>query len=348
MKGSSGGSFVVVAAMLAAIDLFGSVRPCAGQEIFRPAAVEEFDGKSWSGLVIGESRTDDIKRAFKTSKGAIRPEAMLLPQPEGSPVRIDVLMHGRGGMSVLQGFRIAYLDSPPTVSDLTARLKREPEILYSRVRYDDWSIAAFPDRGIVAFVEGDGPAGQVDVILLCSPSHVRNVLVGCASRPTRIANVKETFPEERRILRLGKIRVDISSVKGLTISDKGDVEHDLEKRIARFRTPRQIEIDDAASGILSVDVTVKNKDKKAVVEAKAQISGRTVLGSVSVSADSSDTIRGEENPTWRGSRNLENTVFDAVDSVYRRAADKVDAQRPPTPAELRLANWLERINLGTP
>ena len=101
------------------------------QDRFVPQAIESFDGRSWGGLTIGQSTTDDIKRAYATSKGAIRPEAMLLPQPEGSGVRVDALMHGRGGGSVLQGFRVAYADGAPILRDLADRLKQEPLLRYS-------------------------------------------------------------------------------------------------------------------------------------------------------------------------------------------------------------------------
>src|SRR5947209_19762887 len=90
--------FVITLAMFAAVQAASRAH---SQEIFKADPIESFDGKTWSGLTIGESTTDVIKKRFKTSKGAVRPEAMLLPQPEKAPIRIDVLMHGRGGGSIL-------------------------------------------------------------------------------------------------------------------------------------------------------------------------------------------------------------------------------------------------------
>ena len=200
----------------------------------------------------------------------------------------------------------------------------------------------------MAFLDGTGASAHIAVILLCAPSHVRDALEGSVASPGRIVEVRDVFPDDKRLLMIGKIRVDISTVKGMAIKDRSDVEYDLQKRVARNRTPREIDIVDGAAGTLTVYIEVHWKDKKAKVEARAEISGRTSLGSVTASAEATDYVREEkENAEWRGSRNLESTVFDAVDRVYRRAAEKVRSQRLPTPHELRHADWNNRINRAT-
>jgi len=319
------------------------------QEFLKPDPIEQFDGKTWSTLTIGESTTDSIKRAFKTSKGAIRPEAMLLPMPEGSKLRIDVLMHGRGGTSTLQGFRIGYRDDAPTLADLADRLHSEPEIRYPRDHFDDWSMAAFPEKGVVAFVGGSGRSARVDVVLLCSPSRVRDAIAETGPRPTTPLDVKDVFPDDKRILQVGRFNVDINTVKGMSLPDKPDVERELERRIRRMRTPRELDIVDSSTGSVSVSVSLNYKDRRVKVEATASVSGKTVLGSVSVSGSSEDSIREDrDNPEWRGSRNLENTVYDAVDRAYRNASEKVRSQKLPTLDQLRDIDWNIRIGRATP
>jgi hypothetical protein len=321
----------------------------AEPEFFKVPPIEAFDGKSWGGLTIGESTTDAIKMALKTSKGAVRPEAMLLPQPEHAPVRIDVLMHGRGGGSILSGFRIGYEDEAPTEADLAARLKQDPEIWFPRMRYDEWHIAAFPARGVVAFVDGMGASARASVILLCSPSRVRFAIENCVNMPMPIGDVHDAFPDEQRVLNIGIVSVDIGTVKGLTLRDKSDAEREIVKRIRRLRTPRQIDLVDGAAGTLKATVSINCKEKKAKVEVHTDLSGRTPLGAVSTAADGSDTVTvDQDNPTWSDSRHLEETVFDTVDRVYRQAAGKIVAQRLPTPAQMRATATLVRINLATP
>lgn len=323
--------------------------PSRAQEFIKPDPIEQFDGKTWGGLTIGQSTTDDIKRMYKTSRGAIRPEAMLLPQPEPSKVRIDVLMHGRGGTSTLQGFRIAYADGAPTLRDLSDSLKTEPQMFYPQRRFDEQQLAAFPERGVIAFLAGSGRLARIEVILLCSPGRMHDAVTECRAAPTPILNVRDEFPTDRLVLEIGKIRVDISTVKGMAIKDKSDVEDDLQRRIKRQRTPREVDIVDRSAGTLNIDVTVTLKDRRAKIEAKATISGKTLLGAVSVSGDGSDAIREDgDNPIWRGGRNLENAVSDAVDRAYRRASEKVRSQKPPTPDELRLLDWNARISRATP
>lgn len=312
---------------------------CHAQDMFPVGDIATFDGKSWGGLNLGQSSTAEIKKAFKTSKGAIRPEAMLLPQPASSTVRVDVLTNGRGETSLLSGFRIAYSDAGPDIKALAAALKLEPEIWYPQERYDDWYAAAFPERGIVVFVEGSGRTERASLVLLCSPFHVRDVVSDCVKQPTPPLDIRDTFPDSKRVVEIGLVNVFVNASKGIKIDRSDDVARELEQRIRRMRTPREIDVHTGAKGVWNVhlDLSYSSKDKRSTLDATSDMSGTTILGRVSAASRVSDTFREDsDNPIWIGSSRLERTMYDALDRVMDQMADHVRKQPLPTPAALRL------------
>ena len=328
----------------------GRATPCLAQEMFKVDEISRFDGKTWGGLTIGDSTTADIKKLFKTSKGAVRPEAMLLPQPQNSPVRVDVLMIGRGANSVLSGFRLAYTDGGTDLKTLSESLKLEPETWYPREHFDDWRVEAFPERGIVAFMEGSGRTERTSVVLLCAPFHVRDVIASCEHQPTRPLNILDVYPDDKRVLEIGNVSVDIDCGKGIKVDKSDEVARNLEKQIWRNRTPREIDIHSGATGSLTVkfDISFNAKDSKATVSATANMSGTTLLGRVSTSTQSTDTYREDSlSPVWYGSSRLERIMYDVLDKAFGQMADKVRKQPLPTPAALRLQSWDTMINQGT-
>ena len=69
-------------------------------EFFDGSAFERFNGNEWNGLTLNTTTTADIKKQYRTSKGAARPEAMVLPQDRSSKVNVQTLTDGRGGVEV--------------------------------------------------------------------------------------------------------------------------------------------------------------------------------------------------------------------------------------------------------
>lgn len=328
----------------------GKVTPCGAQETFKVDEISRFDGKTWGGLTLGESTTADIKKMFKTSKGAIRPEAMVLPLPEKSPVRVDVLMNGRGPKSLLSGFRLAYAEGGVDLKALAETLKSEPEAWYPREHFDDWRVEAFPERGIVAFVEGSGRAERVSLVLLCAPFHVRDVIAACDHQPAPPQNIHDVFPDDKRVVEIGQFHVDINCGKGIKLDKAEEVARGLEKQIQRLRTPREIDIRSGSTGKLTVtfDISFSAKDSKATVSASAEMQGTTLLGRVATTTRSSDTYREDSvSPVWYGSSKLERTLYDVLDKAWAQMADRVRKQPLPTPAALRLRAWDAMIDQGT-
>lgn len=328
-----------------------AMRPirCEAQDYFKPDELAKFDGKSWGGLTIGESTTDDIKHAFKTSKGAVRPEAMVLPQPAGSPVRIDVLMRGRGGKSILTGFRLAYNDGAMSRDQVKDLLPGEPEIWYARQRFSKWFVELFPDRGISVFVrETEEGKEEVPLILLCPPDQIRSVVTGFDRNPTKLQRVEDVYPEGKKLIELGQVRVDISSCKGIDLDNKSDIENSLERQLRRLRTPSEVDIVSGGAGSLKVSIEISYKNKKGDVTADATVEGNTQLGRVYTTGHGSEDIRDEgDKPAWKGSRRLERAMFDAVDRAISAAVDKIRKQRPPTIAELRELASNDAVNRAT-
>ena len=328
----------------------GISTPCLAQETFKADEISRFDGKTWGGLTLGESSTADIKKMFKTSRGAVRPEAMVLPQPENSPLRVDVLMNGRGAKSLLSGFRLAYSDDGIDLKALADALKSRPEAWYPKTHFDDWRVETFPERGIVAFVEGSGRTERVSLVLLCAPFHVRDVIAACDHQPAPAQNIQDVFPDNKRVVEIGQARVDINCDKGIKLDKADDVARNLEKQIWRLRTPREIDLLSDSKGKLTVkiDLSFSAKDGKATVSVSVELTGTTLLGRVATTTRSSDTYR-EDNatPVWYGSNKLERTLYDALDKAWLQMAERVRKQPLPTPAALRAQAWDAMIDQAT-
>lgn len=342
------GAFVFVLALLSL--WAGRATPCLAQDLFKPDELSRFDGKTWGGLTIGESSTADIKKMFKTSKGAIRPEGMVLPQPEKSTIQVDVLMNGRGEKSLLNGFRVAYANEGVDLKALKEALKLEPDVWYPRQHFDDWHLEAFPERGIVVFVEGSGRVERIPLVVLCAPFHVKDVIDTCDRQPTMPQNIQDVFPDDKRIVVIGQVHVEINCDKGIKVDRSEEICRDLEKQIWRLRTPREIDLRPDSPGKLNVklDISFNPKDGKATVTANTEISGNTFLGRVNTTARSSDTYREDSaSPVWSGSRRIERTFYDVLDKTWAQMADSVRKQPLPTPSILRLKAWDVMINQGT-
>lgn len=338
--------------LFAAVLLSAHLRaPAVAQGLFEAPAVTAFDGKAWGGLVIGESTDADIKKACKTQKGAVRPEAMVLTQASGSQVRVDVMMDGRGAKAKLNGFRVAFADGGPTVDDVARTLKMDPETWFPRERYDEWRLVTFPEKGITLFIEGEGRTERASLVLLCRPGRVRDALADCERDATSVRSFREFARKyDDRCVEIGTVSVDVGRLKGIHLTDERRAESDLVSMVRDMRMGDEVVLRRGGAGTLSVSVTASydSGDRSGSLSASATLGGSTELGRVYASSSVKRSLRDEgEEPEWRGSRRFESVVRDAVDQVVRDAAQSVRRQHVPTAAEVRRAAMDRAISEAT-
>ncbi len=337
MQRSLCSAVAILGLLLSTISLVTS--RCAAQDTFPISDVATFDGKVWAGLTVGESTTAVIKKAYKTSKGAIRPEAMLLPQPANSTVRVDLLTRGRGEDSLLSGFRLVYSEGGPDLAALAATLKLEPETWYPRDHFDDWRLVTFPERGIVVFVEGTGRTERASMVLLCSPSHVRDVVSECLKQESPAMDVRDAFSDDKKYIELGSPHVFITVGKGITLEKSGDVSNRLESKLLQWNMPHEVALNSTNKGTwnINLSMTYSAKDKTTTLEASSDLTGSTLIGKLTSNGKRTDTYREfTDNPIWSGTAKLERTVYGAVEKSVFDMRDKVRKQAPPTMAALRM------------
>jgi hypothetical protein len=316
------------------------------QQVITPEPLSRFDGEKWSGIILGRTTRDELKRNYRTQGGQfIRAEAMILTPPPGFD-GIQALTSGRKGDSVVVGLRLTYRDSGPDIKDLADRLGDEPEVWYPEERYEDWCLQVFPKQGIVAYTLRDGRDERIPQVLLCSPSRINDLLRAYRRDPTEIAQRREIREEDLLPVAVGDVRISFGTVKGVTIRDRDNVQDDLTEDVRReLRSSRNMEYRRGEGGDLSITISINYRNDKGDVSASASLSTETELGKIYASGYDSESIRDEgDNPRWSGTRRLERAVFDALDNLERDVREKVRKQQPPALSTVRQMAWDDLIN----
>jgi hypothetical protein len=306
---------------------------------FDPSAPDKFDGHGWNGLTLEQSTTDDIKRAFKTSKGAYRPEAMVLPQPSGSQVNVQVLMDGRGGQSRLVGFRLAYSGIGPDLQRLADSLGAQSETVYPLERFSDWRVQVFRQAGIAAFAVREGVRETVPLLLLTTTGRVDTLVQGFSDSPSPIGNLRKRFKPEDVEIKFGQTNVsfsrgrsDISDADSLASRIQSMAQDDPGSRNLRYSVGSR-------GGVYNVDIAFDKPgdDHGGTVGVSITVTGDGPFGKVSASGYGSTQLAS-------GSGNVSQEII--VDT-FRKArnqmgstmTDQIRKGLPSSPKAYREQVW---------
>jgi hypothetical protein len=332
---------VVLCLLLGMLSSAGRIAASAqGQEHFEPPVLEQFDGRGWKDLTFDESTTDDIKKAYKTGKGAYRPEAMVLPQSRDSDINLQVLMNGRGGTSRLVGFRIAYKDGELNLTELARSLGKRAETFYPQERFSDWRVEAFLSKGIIVFVARDGVRDTVPVVVLTTPERATELVRGLSEEPTRIGDFRRRFnPNDVRV-EFGSISISHQE-KGLQFPDANDVESRIRRSVRENSGSRNLDYRSGGDASYTVRIVLdKPKDKDGKVTVTVTASGTTPFGSVYASGSNTKTFDRDIAGGVSVSRNVILDAFeDARDSMGSEFSRKVRQAMPATPKAYQEIVW---------
>lgn len=310
---------------------------------FQMPTLDTFDGKTWAGVQVGITTDSELKKMFKTEKGAFRPEAIVLDKGERGGTRVEAVMQGRGGKALVQGFRLSW--NPPEAADrLTRGFPTAPILLYPRERYEDWAIAAYPDRGIALFVTHTERNPDVESALLCSPDALRAALRGYDDRRTDVVEYRDPYEGKPKVMEFGSVGVSYS-VSGIKLLDERYDRDDFEREMQRLRGGGTLRYRyGARSGSIRLSVSCSyNAAKGGRVSVTARGEGSTHYGPVSADASNSREV-------GKGQTYLQYSSL--ASGVLRELEDKLEylisRQGPPPIESFRYSAWSNVIEVACP
>jgi hypothetical protein len=308
-----------------------------GQSVskFDLAKLPFYDGRGMDGVVFGQSSDKEMKKAFKTDKGAIRPEGLVI-QNDGTR-RVDALLDGRGGDAKAIGLWI----EPKVATEVGDVIKElgDGERGYMTDRSSNWSIAAFPDRGIAVFGVREGNREYVDGVLLSDPARIKQLSRSFDTGETKIIDLREIF--ERKDPRVFIRAFDLSmTAKNIDVGDRNREEGLLESFASRRADTRNIVSGRGGDGTINVTVAIDFEK----VNVNVSLSGSNEIGKISASGSSSYKFRVERDVAYYRRDKVEDTVLDALNQALDSAENAIRNQKPPTPAEDRRRMEVIAIN----
>lgn len=289
----------------------------ADQPRLIPAPIESFDGKTWSGLKLGEMADKDLKKAFQTDRGAVRPEALLIATEKDSKIRVDALLDGRGDKALMQAIRVEYKDRAPNLSDLAKAWGEEPQPLYAINRTENWHVEIFPRHGVIVEAIGEGDV-DATVFILTTPERARLAVREFDREPTRIVAPRDPGKDWERVatFRRASASVTLGDNKPNSFDKRwrDDLSSRLEDQAEDFRRGR-LRYDRYSDGSLSIAVSsTKWKDTDTTFTVNVSLSLQTPYGYLSQSGSA----------TRRMDSSHRRRVQDLLDDAMRELEYTVD------------------------
>ncbi|RYG35999.1 hypothetical protein EON81_11045 [bacterium] len=304
--------------------------PLFASEPLEPAPLTRFNGASWSGIRLSESTDADIKRSYRTEKGAVRPEALKIVTDRPKDVRVDALLDGRGGKATVRAIRVEYAFGAPTVDDLSDAFNETAEDYFLPGRNDDWKLWAFPKQGVLAF----SLKGIVSTFYLATPEGVARVLSNYRDRQTPVVPVPDPGADWDRTVVFGDSDVTLfvgeNSPGDLDDSTRRRIRDGVRDSIEGIRG-RNIRFSDRKNGTLVATLrTGKFNDEGAADGTVAlNLTVTTPYGRLERSVSKSKRIR----PRYRDA--FLNLTDDALDALKTDLTEAIRRLGPPTPEKTR-------------
>lgn len=307
--------------MLSALLLIG----LQGQSLRLPD-LAAYDMKTVDKVVLGQTADKDLKKLYKVGKGAMRPEGLVISNDD--QWRVDALLNGRGGDA--KAIAVWYeAKRAVEFSDFTRDLG-PAERSFVRNRSSDWSVNAWPERGIAMFVTRDGNRDYVEGILLTDKDRILTMTRALEAQPTEILDLQAIFDRKDRRVFIRSFDVDISS-KNINIGDQRREERFIQSFAERRWETRDI-LFGRDGGTISISINIDFEKTNVSVS----LSGKNEVGPVSGSGSSTARkFRVERDVAQYRREYVEDAVLDALTDAVRAAEQVIANQKPPTPQDDR-------------
>lgn len=282
---------------------------------FNTPPVWEFDGAVWGGIKLGVHKDPELKKLFGAGKGGIRPEALKIPVQDPT-LRLDALMDARGSKAKVKALRLEYT-KPQDLEILTEKLGVTPVNLYQEERWEDWSVAHYPGKGICALLLND----KAFVFLLGDPVLMENSLKRLSTDLTEVVERPDPGAFWDRIVTYDNVRVSVQQSKTPRVPTELDsyarrrIESDVEAKLIRVvRGPAFYGM--GGGGSFTVDVTIGgfNDKGESDVRYSATLAAETPYGPLTVTQSHSFRMKDDyRRRVWDGTDHLLRLTFAEAD-----------------------------------
>jgi len=323
------------------------VLPALGQNEIVPRSFLSFDGVRWSGLTIGVDTDGSLKKAWKTTKGAVRPEALRLVS-SNPDVRVDAILGGRGERAVLEAIRLEFVRAAPTVGAIAMEIGEAPARFWQTAPNEDWHAATFPGKGLIVLVlgqPGDDDA-VAHAVILANPSRVADAFDGYTAEPNRIVPVFDPGKDWDRTTRFGDLRCRISPAStnrppSLTDSAVRRLERDTLSSMRNAYARGAMQYENRSSGRYEISITSGkfNEKLEASFSGTAKYTAETPYGPIELTEYESKTIKDDHY------RNVERLIESLMDDLERQVFSEVRRLGPPPTEARRLAAWAQMLDV---
>lgn len=304
---------------------------------WEPPRYELADGKSFGGITFGEDTDGTLKKRFRTDRGAIRPEGLVLAQAADKGLRVDALLAGRGKDAPVIALRLQFQRFAPSREAFEKELGGETEARFARNRYSDWAILTHEEKGVAAFAIRERNETIVESLIFTTPARIRELTRGLSAESGEIGDLQREFDRLDRTVKVRSTSVSISA-KNITTPDRNRESRDLERYADRRFESRVIRY--GGDGSISISVSL-DFDK---ITLSASLSAKNEAGPISVSASKSGRFREANDIAYYDRGVIQDLLEDALDELSDDAERAVDNQRPPTEQEERSRAILDLIN----
>lgn len=315
--------------------LLGLAAVVPAQTIFNPGPLRDFDGREWCGLTLNHMTDSQIKRRFRTEKGAVVPEALKMVAEKGETTRVDALLDGRGDKAVMRAIRVEYLGRPPSLMQLTDDWDERPVEYWKKGRTENWHLEVFEQRGVIAVMLGPTLTSRIDCFLLMDPDRVPVVTRGFSETETRIERPRDPGEGRNQVVSYGFVNAnfDPSGDRPDWMDRRycGEIERAMEAEARRYRG--KFLRAGAGSGSLTIRLTASGfRGESARFMLVAVLGAATPYGSLNLSSQVSREISGGHRAR---SVDLLDDALDELDrdirgEIARFGPEEPDAERKRT------------------
>lgn len=259
-----------------------SISAAPALQDYNTADIGSFNGSEWGGIKLGIHTDPELKRLFKAGKGGIRPESLRFPV-QGAR-KVDALMDARGAKAKVKAIRIEF-GSEQDLQPITQGLGVEPVTLYQQDRWEDWSVAYYPGKGVAALQL----EGRSFVFLMGNPNLMDQAVRRFAQEPTEIVRRPDPGEDWDRVVTYDYVQVRVEQTKSGRIPSELDsrgrsrIEQDFEDRLRRvMRGPLVYGFGHSGSFTLNVEIGGYNDNGEADVRYNANLTAETPYGPMTV------------------------------------------------------------------
>lgn len=350
MKTNYFGAFAVVSSV-AVISALASAAQAKNPEI-APAPLGTCDGTKWSGLMLGKTSARDIKSQFKTGRSDL-PMSLELAQPRGTAQKIFVLFSDKHDESPVAALLLRYSNDGPDLADLRRAVGVPEQDYYQTGRLENWKIATFPSKGIVAFELTASDRQTVPVIMLCSPGSIAAACRGLSRTVQPVVERLDPHANEPREMTFGIASVS-TDLKGLELKD-GEKQR-LERTMIDTTAGGTMRYAYGARGSYITTVTGSfTRDKGGSLSVTSTISGYGPYGLVTSTGSAYKSLPAQKTLadlySDANSNNYTVALYEALEKSSAAFRSAMLASGSPPIETLRLQKWQqlqERLRSSLP